>query len=169
MNTNDAASGVDLQMLAGRIELLERQSHGWRALAAAAMLVALVALALPALRGTASGEHVRASVVEANRILLRDLGGGVAGGLESTPDGTLRLVLGARGTASAQLVVPRGGAAQLTLRAPDGGVRAVLDGGDAPAAWLSRDGRTAHASLAAPAGGEVWLRDAVGRPRFHAP
>ncbi len=161
----------ELQTLVDRIEQLERQGRGWRFAAALALALAAAAVALPYVRGAGSADGTaRFSVVEANRFLLRDLNGSVTGALESQPDGSLRLVLGGRSSASAHLVLPRAGAPQFTLRAPDGQVRLGLDGSAAPGLWLSQDGRFAQVALGTGAeGGDVWVRDAEGRPRFHAP
>ena len=145
----------ELQTLVDRIELVERQSRGWQLVALLALLVAGAAVALPFLRPNATpGGHARFTVVEANRFLLRDLDGSLAGGLENLPDGTVRLVLGGPATASAHLLLPRGGGPQFTLRAPDGRVRIGLDGANRPGIWLSRDGRFAQAALGTTAGGD---------------
>ena len=129
------------------------------------------ARALPLLRGNQpKSDRAKFSVVEANRFLLRDVHGAVVGGLESTPDGTLRLVLGQRGGASAHIVV-QPHESQLTLNAPDGQWRAVLAGSNQPSLSLSPDGRAANAALLTrdDGTGSVLLRDALGRPRFRAP
>jgi len=162
----------ELQTLVDRLELLERQGRGWRLVALLALLLAATALALPYLKSTRTGgATARFGVVEANRFLVRDLDGTVAGALESRPDGSLRLMLGGRSGGSAHLVLPRAGAPQFTLRGPDGRVRMGLDGSDHPGLWLSQDGRYSQVALGTTpaAGGVVWVRDAEGRPRFHAP
>ena len=162
----------ELQSVVDRLELIERQSRNWKWIAMLAVALAALSLALPlAGRAVAPEGRARYSVIEANRILLRDLNGSIAGGLESRPDGSLRLVLGGRTTSSAHLVVPRVGPPQFTLRAPDGRVQVGLTGSERPAAWLSADGRNALVALgtAEGDGGEIWVRDAGGRPRFHAP
>ena len=162
----------ELQTLVDRLELLERQNRSLKLVAALALVLALSAVALPFVRPPATvGDRTRFSVVEANRFLLRDLNGTIAGGLEGQPDGSLRFVLGNRSTASAHLIVPRDGPPQLTLRAPDGRVQLGLAGSDRPGVWLSPNGHDALVSLGTGegAGGEILLRDAQGRPRFHAP
>ncbi len=162
----------ELQTVLDRLELAERQNRSWKLVTLLALLLAITAVALPftgLLR--AQVDRARFSVVEANRLLLRDLNGAVAGGLESQPDGSLRFVLGNRSTASAHLIVPRVGAPQLTLRATDGRVQLGLIGSDRPGVWLSPDGRAPRVALGTvdDGSGEIWVRDAQGRPRFHAP
>ncbi len=164
----------ELQTVVDRLELVEQQSRTWKTLALLALLLALVAIALPVLKPALPAPTpsvARFSVVEANRFLLRDMSGQVAGGMEAQGDGSLRLVLGGRTTSSAHLVVPRTGSPQLTLRAPDGRVQLGMSGSDKPSVWLSPEGRFAQVSLGLTesGNGEVTLRDAVGRPRFHAP
>ena len=162
----------ELQTLVDRLELVERQGRGWQLVALLALALAGVAIALPLVRpGGTPGGRARFSVVEANRFLLRDLNGTVAGGIENLPDGTVRMVLGGPSSASAHLVLPRGGGPQFTLRSPDGKVRIGLDGAERPGIWLSRDGRYSQAALGTTEGGdgELWVRDVTGRPRFHAP
>ena len=164
----------ELQPLADRLELIERQARAWKLTALVALIAAVAALVLVLQRSHAPGlgaDHVRYSVVEANRFLLRDLGGSVSGGLESVSDGSLRLVLGNRRTASAHLVIARDGTAQLTLRAPDGTVRAGLAGSDQPSAWLSPTGGEATVAMRTrdDGGGEVLVKDAQGLARFRAP
>jgi hypothetical protein len=161
----------ELQTVVDRLELAERQNRGWKTMTMAALALAVVALALPLLRGNQpKSDRAKFSVVEANRFLLRDVHGAVVGGLESTPDGTLRLVLGQRGGASAHIVV-QPHESQLTLNAPDGQWRAVLAGSNQPSLSLSPDGRAANAALLTrdDGTGSVLLRDALGRPRFRAP
>jgi len=162
----------ELQTVVDRLELIERQNRGLRVLALLALTLAAAAIAMPFLRPSGPpGGSARFSVVEANRFLLRDLNGSVAGGIESLPDGGLRMVLGGRSTASAHLVLPRSGAPQFTLRSSGGAVRVGLDGSDRPGIWLSQDGRYSQVALGTSEGkgGEIWVRDPEGRPRFHAP
>jgi hypothetical protein len=164
----------ELQTVVDRLELVERQSRGWKLTALVALLAACASLVLQLQRSRVPGlgaDHARYSVVEANRFLLRDLDGSVAGGLESSSDGSLRLVLGNRRTASAHLVVAREGNVQLTLRAPDGGVRAGIAGSDQPSVWIAPTGGEATAALRTrdDGGGEVLVRDARGQGRFRAP
>lgn len=162
----------ELQTLVDRLELVERQNRNLRLLSLLALLLAAAALAMPFVSPAGpTGGTARFSVVEANRFLLRDLNGSMAGGIENLPDGTVRMVLGGRGSASAHLLLPRGGAPQLTLRSGTGQVRVGLDGSDRPGFWLSQDGQYSQVALgtAEGKGGEIWIRDALGRPRFHAP
>ena len=164
----------ELQTLVDRLELLERHNRGWKLTTLVALIAAAAALVLQLQRAHVPGlgaDHARYSVVEANRFLLRDLDGSVSGGLESASDGTLRLVLGNRRTASAHLVIARDGTAQLTLRAPDGSVRAGLAGSNQPSAWLSPTGGEPTVAMRTrdDGGGEVLVRDAQGLPRFRAP
>ncbi len=164
----------ELQTVVDRLELVERQHRTWKTLALFALLLALVAITLPLLKPALPAPTpsvAKFSVVEANRFLLRDMSGQVAGGMEARADGSLRLVLGGRSTSSAHLVVSRSGPPQLTLRSPEGHVQLGLSGSDKPSVWLSPDGQYAQVSLglAESGSGEVTLRDAVGRPRFHAP
>ena len=163
---------VELQTVVDRLELVERQNRNLRLVAMLALLLAVTAIAMPFVRPPVpAGGIGRFSVVEANRFLLRDLNGSIAGGIENLPDGTVRMVLGGRGSASAHLALPRTGAPQFTLRTSAGQVRVGLDGSDHPGIWLSQDGPYAQVALGTSAakGGEIWVRDALGRPRFHAP
>ncbi len=163
----------EMQTLIERIEMVERQNLMWKVTAGLALVASLAALAMPMLKGAPVPHSDRGlfSVVEANRFLLRDHRGAVAGGIESAPDGTLRLVLGGRGTPSAHLVVSRAGGAQLTLRAADGRVRAGVAGSDMPSVWLAPSGGEASAALLTQqdGGGRIVVRDAAGRARFRAP
>jgi hypothetical protein len=110
-------------------------------------------------------------VVEANRVLLRDRDGVVAGGLEVDGHGTVRLVLGRSGTSAALLEAQRDGIAHLRLRSPDGSVRAAVVGGDRPSVTLTPDGRQPAVALTASlgGGGSIQATDASGRVRFRAP
>ena len=165
----------ELQTVVDRLELVERQSRIWKTLALVALGVGVVAIALPYALPSAplasTPSRARYSVVEANRFLLRDRNGAIAGGMEAQADGSLRLVLGGRSTSSAHLVIPGGGAPQFTFRAADGRVQLGLGGAERPSIWLSPDGQYAQVSLGAgeAKGGEITVRDGVGRPRFHAP
>lgn len=162
----------ELQTLVDRLELVERQYRSAKWFGAIATLLALAALASALLRpATPAASTARFTVVEANRFLLRDLNGSIAGGLENLPDGTVRMVLGGRGSASAHLVLPHSGAPQFTLRSNAGQVRVGLDGSERPGIWLSQDGQYSQVALGTTdgKGGEIWVRDALGRPRFHAP
>jgi hypothetical protein len=172
---------LETEVLAQRIEALERQARIWKLLGALAILLAVAAIAVrfleigPAASPPApvTGGVGRFSSVEANRILLRDSGGQVAGGLEVTPDSTIKLVLGGRyGTRGAAFLEVHGnGAVALTLRGPDSGVRAALLGTATPSLTLSPDGgRSSAALLTTPQGaGMIQLTDPAGRMRFRAP
>src|SRR5439155_12558325 len=129
----------EMQILVDRVEALERQAGAWRRVSMLAILVAIVAVVIPflgLLPGTSRppvSETARFSVVEANRFLLRDLNGNVAGGLEASRDSTVRLVLGGKaGRGAAFLEVHDSGLVNLTLRAPGGGLRAALVAGETP-------------------------------------
>ena len=162
----------ELQTLVDRLEIVERQSRSWKLTAFVALLLGAAALALPFARGAGvTPDRARFSVVEANRILLRDLNGSVAGGFESTADGTLRLVLGRRATASAHLVVHPDGVVEQTFLDPEGRVRAGWRSGPRASLWLSPDGAAATVALRTrdDGGGELQIRDADGRPRFRPP
>ena len=162
----------ETQIVVDRLELVERQNRTLKMTSIVALLLSVVAVAMAFMRpASAPAEKGRFSVVETQRLLIRDLGGSVAGGIETQTDGSVRLVLGGHAGPSAHLIVPRTGAPQLTLRAIDGSVQVGLSGSDRPSVWLSPDGRQPAVSLgtAENGGGEMWLRDAYGRPRFHAP
>jgi hypothetical protein len=172
----------ELQTLVDRIELLERQSRGWKSTALLALALAatsLIVASLPVLKprpsipGTpaASADRARYSVVEANRFLLRSPGGDVSGGLEVDGRGNIRLVLGAPRTAAAFLEIEHGGAPRLTLRGEDGANRVALTGGDRPALALSAPNAppTAVVSTASDGTGMVQLTTVSGRTRFRAP
>jgi hypothetical protein len=164
----------ELQTVIDRLELVERQNRGWKAVTLAGLALAAVAFALvlPQTRERAPrGDRVRASVVEANQLLLRDPNGTVVGGLEVDSRGTMRLVLGTAKTAAALLEVQSDGLAHLTLRGTDGAVRAALLGGSRPSLALSPEGeRSSAAFLTQPdGGGALLLTDALGRVRFRIP
>jgi hypothetical protein len=116
---------------------------------------------------------VRHSVVEANRFLLRDMDGKTAGGMEVSQDGTIRIVLGSGyGTMGAAfLEVQRNGNAHLTMRGPDGAVRATLLATPSPSLALSSGSGHSAATFTtmADGSGAVMLSDAAGRLRFKAP
>jgi len=168
----------ELQILVDRVEALEQQAGAWKltarvaiALAIAAMVLPFLGLVPPASRAPAP-ESVRYSVVEANRFLLRDLNGKVAGGLEAGRDSTVKLVLGGKaGRAAAFLEVHDNGRADLTLRAPDGGLRVAMVAADAPSFVLAGTSEVPSLSLrVTPDGsGQVQLSDRSGRLRFRAP
>jgi len=164
----------EMQMLAERIELLERQGRRHALLAQVATVAAIVAIAIPfAMRRPPAESRVRHSVVEANRFLVRDLDGRVAGGMEVDRRGTVKLVLGSgkSGSSSLFLEAQPNGVAHVTLRGADGGVRATLIGSNTPALSLSVGAQGSSAVLATrPDGsGSLHLAGAAGRGRFKAP
>jgi len=164
----------ELQAVVDRLDHVERQARGWKLLVVVAILIAAASIALPMLRPasvlTPASDRARYSVVEANRFVLRDPGGEVAGGLEVRPDGTIRFVLGNRATAAAFLEVQRNGVGHLTLRGPEGDVRAELLASQTPSMILSATGGISGVALTTTNGaGQVALKDATGRTRFHAP
>src|ERR1044072_3672466 len=102
----------ELQILVDRVEVLERQARNWSRSAGLAIRLAAVAIVMSFLGWSAAGrtpasEYGRFSVVEADRFLLRDLNGKVAGGLEGGPDRDGKLVLGGRGGGGAPLPAAR--------------------------------------------------------------
>ena len=142
----------------------------------AAILAAIVAIAVPFLKPAASqprSERLQASVIEANRFVLRDLDGSPAGGMEVKPDGTIRLVLGGSRTptGAAFLEVQRDGLVHLTLRGPDGSVRAALLAAPTSSLTLSTPAMSGGATLVAleDGTGALTLKGEGGRTRFHAP
>lgn len=161
----------ELQVIVNRIEMVERQNRGLRTIAMVAVVAAVVAIALPFLQPRASQDRARYSVVEANRFLLRGVDGRVAGGLETTDAGDIRLVLGAQGTAAAFLEVQSNGVAHLSLRSDQGDVRAALVGGRVPAVSLSPGGSHSSAALSTlpDGGGALLINDARGRVRYRIP
>jgi len=165
---------AELQTVVDRLELLERQNKGWKLMSLVALVIALIAMVWPFL-APAKAPDARAlfSVVEANRFLLRDQDGRLAGGMEVGRDHTVKLVLGGghdHGSA-AFLQVHGNGIVDLTMRGPDGGVRAALLATASPSLSLSANGRhSALTAMAQPDGaGTLLLTDAVGGLRFHAP
>ena len=172
----------ELQTLVDRIELLENEGRGWKAVALLGLILAVASIALlvfgrsrgagPAPQATVTRARGSFDVVEANRFLLRDAGGKVAGGLEVDKEGTAKLVLGGRfGTRGAAfLQVHEGGAVDLTLRGADGGLRAALVASEAPTFSLTSDGKNPNVKLTAPPRdrASLELRDSSGRLRYRA-
>ena len=165
----------ELQTVVDRLELVERQNRSLRGLSVVALLAAVGAatLAWMGTRPGATPANFRASSIETNRLLLRDLDGRTAGGLEVDRAGTVRLVLGAADgrSGAAFLEVRRDSLADLTLRGPDGGVRVALIGTRLPALLLAPEGSRPTVSLqTSPTGtGSLMLADEAGRLRFRAP
>jgi hypothetical protein len=168
---------ADLESVLIRLETVERQARAWKLLVAAAIVLAAAAIAAPllisrpmSLGAPATGKF---AVVEARRFLLRDTDGTLAGGMEIGGDGGLKLVLGrGYGTMGAAFLEVQGdGNAHLTLRGPDGGVRASLLATKRPVLVLSPEGQPAGASLRVNEDGSglLLLTDRSGRVRFRAP
>jgi len=166
---------TELQAVIDRLDHVERQARGWKLLVVVSTLIAAVSIAVPILRPMPtiipSSDRARYTVVEANRFVLRDPGGSVAGGMEVKPDGTIRFVLGNGTTAAAFLEVQRNGYGHFTLSGPEGGVRAALLATQTPSIILSAAGSASGVALTTTANGagHVALRDANGRTRFRAP
>jgi len=162
---------VELQSIVDRIEIVEKENRAWKVLVFVSMLLAAVAIAFPIIvsSGTARGTQRKFSTVEANRFVLRDPAGRVVGGFEVTGDGAVRLVLGSghdsKGTAFME--VRTDGTAHITLRGPDGGVRAALLGAQTPSLELASKGFSNGAVLRATKNGQgsLMLTDAGGRSR----
>jgi hypothetical protein len=164
----------ELQSVVDRLELVERQNRGLKVAALAAALLAIVALAAPFLvPKPAREDRARYSVVEANRFLLRDPGGNIAGGMEVEPQGTIKLVLGSSSgnTGAAFLEVHPAGVVDLTLRGPDGRVRAAVLGTPNPSFSLSARGDRSSVALMTRSDGTglITLSDGEGRTLFRAP
>lgn len=167
---------ADLQGVLDRLELVEQQAQRWRLLVYVALLAAVAAIAMPLLKPAARASHpdlVQASVIEANRFVLRDLDGSPAGGMEVKPDGMIRFVLGGsrRATGAAFLEVQRDGLVHLTLRGPDGSVRAALLAAQTSSLTLSTPTQASGVTLIAleDGSGTLTLKGEGGRTRFRAP
>ena len=166
----------ELQSVLDRLEHVERQARGWKLLVVVAILLGAASSAVPILMPVTAAparDRIQASVVEANRFVLRDLDGKAAGGMEVKADGTIRVVLGSGfGTMGAAfLEVQRDGIVHLTLRGPDGTVRASLLATRTPSLALSATGQTSGATLMTmdDGSGALYLKDCGGRTRFRAP
>ena len=162
----------ELQVIVDRLEMVERRNRNLWLLAAGATALAVAALAAPFLTpAEPRDDRARYSVVEANRFLLRGLDGSIAGGLETSPAGDIKLVLGSGRTAAAFLEVQSNGVAHLTLRDGEGRVRAAMIGGRTPSVTLSAEGRQSSAALSTlPDGaGTLLINDARGRVRYRIP
>jgi len=161
----------EIQTVVDRLELVERQNAGWKLVALLALLLAAAALALPFMQArTPRLERGKFSVVEANRIQLRGPDGSVDAELASGGNGSAWLLIGRRATGCAQLVVLNG-RPSLIMAEPNDRMRIVLDAAERPGVYLTPGASLSGVTLRADAarGGELWLRDAQGRPRFHAP
>ena len=164
----------ELQTVIDRLELVERQNRSAKLWAVVATVIALAAVAVPfVLSRPESRSSARYSVVEANRFLLRDLGGKVCGGMEVDGQGTIKLVLGGGygQTGAAFLEVQQNGASHMTLRGPDGRVRASVLGTRTPSLTLSPQGERSSAALMTleDGSGSLFLTNSEGRIRFKAP
>jgi len=164
----------ELQTVIDRLELVEGRNRMTRRWSQMAVLIAIAAVAAPfAMPKRPAEQRVRYSAVEANRFLLRDLEGNISGGMEVDRTGTIKLVLGSTNgkSGAAFLEVQQNGVAHLTLRGPEGDVRAALLGSSAPSLSLSPGGeRSSVALMTQPDGsGSLFLTDSQGRTRFSAP
>jgi len=165
----------ELQAVIDRLDHVERQARGWKLLVFVAILISAVAVTVPILQHsttmTSRPGNARHSVVEANRFVLRDSHGQVAGGMEVKPNGTIRFVLGNDKTAAAFLEVQQNGVGQLAISGPDGDVRAALLATQTPSMILSSSGGVSGVALTTSANGagHVSLKDGRGRTRFRAP
>jgi len=165
----------ELQSVVDQVEALERQNRSLRRWSQAAILLAVAAIAAPFILREAPKaglERARYSEVAANRFLLRDRNGVVAGGMEVEPSGTIKLVLGSgSGARGAAFIEVQKDGPVVTLRGPDGGVRVALLGTPAPSVSLSPQGQRSSAAMTTlPNGsGELFLTDAEGRRTFRAP
>jgi hypothetical protein len=165
----------ELQSVVDRLELVERQNGTLRGLAVVALMVAAIAIAVPfviAKTTLTPAPPAHTSVIDTNRLLLRDLDGRLVGGMEVDRSGTVRLVLGANDgrSSAAFLEVRRDSFADLTLRGPDGGVRATLLGSRLPMLMLAPEGSRPTVTLASSASaGSIALGDVQGRLHFRAP
>lgn len=163
----------ELQTLVERIDRMERQNRNSKAVALAAVLVAILAAALPFLSSTSAPDRARFSVVEANKFVLRDADGRIAGGIETDAQGARRFVLrsGPASGAAAFVEVRREGDSHLILRGPDGRVRALVAGTTAPSVALAAPGAGTGVALLTQSDGtgSILISDGEGRPRFRAP
>jgi hypothetical protein len=164
----------ELQSVVDRLEVVERESRAWKLLVFVSLLLAAVAISFQITRSPVapSGTQNRFETVEASRFLLRDPAGRLAGGLEVARDGAVRLVLGGGydSMGAAFVEVRPDGITQVTLRGPDGGVRAALLGAKTPSLALASKGFPNGAVLRSAENGQgsLMLKDAEGRTRFRA-
>ena len=85
----------ETQIVVDRLELVERQNRTLKLTSIVALLLSVVAVAMAFIRpASAPAERARFSVVETQRLLIRDLGGSVAGGIETQTDGSVRTYSG---------------------------------------------------------------------------
>ncbi len=166
----------ELQTLVDRIEWLEQHGRGQRWTAILALVAALAAIAVSVGLETRRAAPLepegggRFSTIAANRILLRDADGRVAGGFEVDRNGTVRLVLGRTGdSSSVRLEAQRNGISHLTLQGVGGEPLAALVGSRQPGLTLGGPGLGNSSLTADDASGLLVIRDVQGRLRFRAP
>jgi len=170
----EAPMSFELRSVVDRLEIMEQESRKWKILVFVCMLLAAVAISFQIIKSpnVPPGTQNKFSTVEANRFLLRDSAGRLAGGLEVAGDGAVRLVLGrADGSMGAAFMEVRpgpDGITNVTLRGPDGGVRAALLGADTPSLALASKGfaNGAVVRTAENGQGSLMLKDAVGQSHF---
>jgi len=173
----EALMNLDLQNVVARLEVMERESRAWKLLVFVSMLLGAVAISFQIIGSPVSTRSAqnRFSTVEASRFLLRDSAGRLAGGLEIAGDGAVRLVLGrgdgSMGAAFMEVRPGPDGITNVTLRGPDGGVRAALLGADTPSLALASKGFPNGAVVRAAENGQgsLMLRDATGESHFRTP
>ena len=166
---------VELQSVVDRLEVMEQESRSWKLLAFVSTLLAAVAITFQIIGSpvaTRSSQN-KFSTVEASRFLLRDAAGHLAGGLEVAGDGAIKLVLGGGygSMGAAFMEVRPDGSTHVTLRGPDGGVRATLLGANTPSLALASKGfpNGAVVRTAANGQGSLMLKDAAGQSHFRTP
>jgi len=166
---------VELQGIVDRLEVVEQESRSWKLLAIVSTLLAAVAITFQIIGSPAAPRSAqnKFSTVEASRFLLRDSAGRLAGGLEVAADGAVKLVLGGGyGTMGAAFMEVRpDGITHVTLRGPDGGVRAALLGANTPSLALASKGfpNGAVVRTAENGQGSLMLKDAAGQSHFRTP
>lgn len=166
---------AELQSLVDRLEVMEHESRAWKLLVFVSLLLAAVAITFQIIGSpvVSRGTKNKFSTIEANRFLLRDAAGRLAGGLEVASDGAIKLVLGGGYGAmgAAFMEVRPDGNAHVILRGPDGGVRAMLLGADTPSLALAskRFSNGAVLRTAENGQGSLMLKDEAGRSHFRTP
>lgn len=145
VNTND------IQSVMNRIEKLERQNRRLRGAGIVAILACGAAVLMGQAPATQPARPAAPRVLDAERIILRDLAGGVKATLLNMPgDMGVFEIRGEEGRARSALKVTPGGDALLELSDKNGFVRAVLA--------VSADGN-----------GTFELKDKDGKTTFKAP
>jgi hypothetical protein len=174
-SNTEVLMNVELQSVVDRLEVMEQESRAWKLLAFVSLLLAAVAISFQILGSPVAprGTQNKFSTVEASRFLLRDPAGRLAGGLEVTGDGAVKLVLGGRygSMGAAFMEVRPDGITNVTLRGPDGRVRASLLGANTPSLALASKGFSDGAVLRSAENGQgsLMLKDAAGRSRTRFP